>query len=99
MRELVPLTNAVAAMMIRSVLSGCGGEDAILVGGLTSVPTAADAVAVAAVAQAAAVTEAAAMVSTQAARAAKSEAGATAASPANDRAREHHSARGLLAAV
>ena len=99
MRELVPLTNAVAAIMIRSVPSGCGGEGAILAGALTSMPTAEDAVAVAAVAQADAATEAAAMVNTQAARAAKSAAGARAASPTNDRSREHHSARWLLAAV
>ena len=50
MSELVPLTNAVAAMMIRSALSRCGGEDGILAGALTSVPTAADAAAVAAAA-------------------------------------------------
>jgi hypothetical protein len=99
MRELVPLTNAVAAMMIRSVLSGCGGEDAILAGALTSMPTPADGVVVAAGAQADVATEAAAMVNTQAARPAKSAAGARAASPTDDRSREHHSARWLLAAV
>lgn len=30
MRELVPLTNAVAAKMLASALSGCGGFEAIL---------------------------------------------------------------------
>ena len=50
MRELVPLTNAGAATMIRSVLSKCGGEAGILAGALISAPTAEDA-AVAAVAQ------------------------------------------------
>ena len=52
MRELVPLTNAGAATMIRSVLSKCGGEAGILAGALPSAPTAEDA-AVSAVAQAA----------------------------------------------
>ena len=52
MRELVPLTNAGAAAMIRSVLSKCGGEAGILAGAVTSAPPAEDA-AVAAVAQAA----------------------------------------------
>ena len=52
MRELVPLTNAGAATMIRSALSKCGGEAGIRAGALTSAPTAEDA-AVAAVAQAA----------------------------------------------
>jgi len=51
MRELVPLTNAGAATMIRSVLRKCGGEAGILAGVLTSAPTAED-VALAAVAQA-----------------------------------------------
>ena len=68
MRELVPLTNAVAAGLIRSVPSGCGGEGAILAGALTLMPTAAEAVAVAAVAQADAAAEVAAMVNTQAVR-------------------------------
>jgi hypothetical protein len=98
MRELVPLTNAVAAKMLASALSGCGGFDAILAAAPASVPTAADAAAVAAAPQAKAATEAAA-VNAQAAPAAKRAAGAIAASPANDRSREHHSARWLLAAV
>ena len=92
MRELVPLANAVAAIMIRSVPSGCGGEGAILAGALTLMPTAAEAVDVAAVAQADAAAEVAAMVNTQAVRGAKSLAGSGAASPANDRSREHQSA-------
>jgi len=79
MRELVPLTNAVAAMMIASALSGCGVDHAILTGAGPSVPTGADADA--------------------AATAANSAAEGEAALPANDRSRENHSARWLLAAV
>ena len=83
MREPVPLTNAVAARMIVSAMSGFGGFDAILAGPPASVPTAADAAAV----------------NAQAGLAAKSAAGARAASPASHRSREHHSERWLLAAV
>ena len=43
MRELVPLTNAVAARMIISALSGGGGFDAFLTGARVSATTAADA--------------------------------------------------------
>ena len=98
MRELVPLTNAVAALMIVSAMSGLGGDGAILAGDSVSVPAADDAAAAAAAAQATAATEAAA-VNAQAAPAAKSAAEANAASPANDRSREHRSSRWLLAAV
>jgi len=45
MRELVPLTNAVAARMIVSALSGRGGGHGFLGGARASVPTAADAAA------------------------------------------------------
>ena len=96
MRDPVPLTNAVAARMIVSAMSGFGGFDAILARPPASVPTAADAVAVAAVAQA---DIGAAAVNAQAGLAAKSAAGARAASPASHRSREHHSQRWLLAAV
>jgi hypothetical protein len=98
MRELVPLTNAVAALMIVSAMSGFGGDDAILTGASASGPTAADAAAAAAAAQANAATEASA-VNAQAAPATKSATEADAASPANDRSREHRSSRWLLAAV
>lgn len=50
MRELVPLTNEVAALMIVSAMSGFGGEDAILADPPASVPSEADADAVAAAA-------------------------------------------------
>ena len=40
MREIVPLTNAVAARMIRSLLSGRDGDDAILAAVSASVPNA-----------------------------------------------------------
>jgi len=43
MRELVPLTNAVAARMIVSALSGGGGFDAFLAGPRVSATTATDA--------------------------------------------------------
>jgi len=43
MRELLPLTNAVAARMIISALSGRGAAHAFLAGALVSVPPAADA--------------------------------------------------------
>jgi hypothetical protein len=98
MRELVPLTNAFAALMIVSAMSGLGGEDAILAGAPGSVPNAAEAAAVAAAAQAEAATEAAAA-SVPELPVAKSPVEAKAAPPANDRSREHHSARWLLAAV
>jgi hypothetical protein len=98
MTELVPLTNAVAVLMIVSAMSGFGGDDAIFADAPASVPTTADAAAVAAAAQAKAATEAPA-VNAQAAPAAKSAAEAKAAPPADDCSREHHSARWLLAAV
>ncbi len=97
MRELVPLTNEVAALMIVSAMSGFGG-DVILAAPPASMPSEADAAAVAASAQAKAATEAAAA-NALAASAARSAAEAQAALPANDRSREHHSARWLLAAV
>lgn len=50
MRELVPLTNEVAALMIVSALSGFGGDDAILADPPASVPSEMDAAAVAAAA-------------------------------------------------
>jgi hypothetical protein len=87
MCELVPLTNAVAALMIVSALSGFGGDDAILAGARASVPTEPDDAALAAAAHVKAATEAVA------ATAANSTAGA------NDRSREHHSDRWLLAVV
>ena len=89
MRELVPLTNAVAARMITSVLSGRGGGHALLshAHARTSVLTAAKAA------------SEAATVNAQAAPKVKSAAEAKAASPANDRSREHHSPRWLPAAV
>ena len=99
MSEFVPLTNAVAAMMIRSVLSGHGGEDGLFPAALTLAPPAADAVVIAAMAEADASPEAAAMVNDQAAPAAESPAGARTASSANGRSGEHHSARWLRAAV
>ena len=86
MCDLMPLTNAGAARMIASALSGCGGNDAILASVRASVSTAH------------AATEAPA-VNAQAVPAAKSPAGARAATPANDRFREHRSARWLLAVV
>ena len=43
MRELLPLTNAVAARMIISALSGGGGFDAFLADARVSATTAADA--------------------------------------------------------
>ena len=98
MRDPVPLTNAVAARMIVSAMSGFGGFDAILARPPASVPTAADAVAVAAAAQAKAAIGAAVM-NAQAGLAAKSAAGARAVSPASRRSREHHSERWLPAAV
>lgn len=97
MRELVPLTNAVAAMMIRSVMSGRGGEDGLLVGPLTTVLTVADIAAVAPVADLDA--PQAAMANAHGAPVAKSAAGPRAGSPANGRSGEHPSARCLLAAV
>jgi hypothetical protein len=104
MRELVPLTNAVAALMIVSAMSGFGGDDVIVPGAPASVPTAEDAAAVAAPAQAKAATELAAVTAqvapvAPAAPAAKRAGEAKAASPANDCSREHHSARWLLAVV
>ena len=60
MRELVPLTNAVAARMIVSALSGGGGFDAFLVGARISATTATDA-ATEAAAQAAPTAKSAAM--------------------------------------
>jgi len=50
MRELVPLTNEVAALMIVSAMSGFGGDDAILADPPASVPPEADAAVVAAAA-------------------------------------------------
>jgi hypothetical protein len=96
--ELMPLTNTVAALMIVSAMSGFGGDDAIFADAPASVPTTTDAAAIAAVAQAKAATEAPA-VNAQAGPAALKAAGAKAAPPADDRSREHHSARWLLAAV
>jgi hypothetical protein len=87
MRELVPLTNAVAARMIISALSGCGGDRALLACVRAPVPTAAGAA-----------TESGA-VKTQAAPAVKSAADAKAVSRANDPSRKHHSTRWLLTAV
>lgn len=87
MAELVPLTNAVAAKMLASALSGRGSFDAILVGVPASVPTAAEAAAVADAAY------------RHAASATRNAAAAKAISPASDRSREHHSALWLLAAV
>jgi len=87
MRELVPLTNAIAARMITSALSGCGGNHAILGSVQVSVPTAANAAAKAAALNAQTIT------------AAKSPARARAATSPNDRAREHHSAPWLPAVV
>jgi ribosomal protein L12E/L44/L45/RPP1/RPP2 len=87
MRELVPLTNAVAAKMLASALSGRGSFNAILADVPASVPTAAD------------VAAAADAVNTHAFPATRSATEAKEASPASDRSREHHSAPWLLAAV
>ena len=87
MRELVRLTNAVAARMIVSALWGCGADHDILAGVLASVPTAADDA------------PEAARMNAQATLAASSAAMTRAASPAHDRSRKHHSARWLPAAV
>jgi len=95
MADLVPLTNDVAALMIVSAMLGFGGDDAILDGAPAS---AADASAASAAVQANAATEATAM-NAQAAPATQSAAEAKAALPANNRSREPHSARWLLAAV
>lgn len=91
MREPVPLTNAIAARMIASARSGRGGNHAILGSLRTSVPTAADGVTEATVANARAITAAKSL-----ARAGRR--------PGRERLRmtvaaKHHSARWLLAVV
>ena len=87
MRELVPLTNAVAARIITSALSVCGGNNAILGSVRASVPTSANGD-----------SEAAAL-NAQAITAAKNPSRARAATPPNDPSRQHHSAGWLLAVV
>jgi hypothetical protein len=97
MRELVPLTNELAALMMITAMSGFGGDDAILPHAPASLPMAAGGSSIAK-AQAKAASEAATGEAV-AAPAAKSSAQANAASPAKSRSRERASARWLRPAV
>ena len=86
MCERVPLTNVIAARMIASALSGCGGNHSILGGGRVSAPTATAA-------------NEGLTVNAHAALAAGSATEVKVALLAKDRSCQHHSVRWLLSVV